>query len=85
MKSRGFVHLVDLGLRLVSIMLLCEIVKAVESAGPIEMLKTNCFVKTRLVLHVPSLSQAGKRCCYYYYYHYHMNAAGQHINKPVEY
>ena len=53
-KSKGFVHLAALGL--VSMILLCVTVKTVESIDPIEMPKTDCFGKTRLVLHVPSSS-----------------------------
>ena len=29
--------------------------------------RTDCFGGTRLALHVPSSSQAGKRCCYYWH------------------
>ena len=53
-KSRGFAHLVALSV--VSMMLLCMIVKLVELVDRIEMRKTDCFGKTRLVLHVPSSS-----------------------------
>ena len=68
-KLRGFAHLVALGL--VSMMLLCMIVKLVELVDRIEMRKTDCFGKTRLVPHVyvpiASSSRAGKRdYCYYY-------------------
>ena len=37
-----------------SVMSLCMIVKLVELVDHIEMRKTDCFGKTRLVLHVPS-------------------------------
>ena len=50
-KLRGCAHLVALGL--VSMLLLCKIVKPLDH---IEMRKTDCFGKTRLVLHVPSSS-----------------------------
>ena len=53
-KLRGFAHLVALGL--VSMMLLCKIAKPVGLIDHIEMRKTDCFGKTRLVLHVPSSS-----------------------------
>ena len=53
-KLRGFAHLVAPGL--VSMMLLCMIVKLVELVDHIEMRKTDCFEKTRLVPHVPSSS-----------------------------
>ena len=53
-KLRGFAHLVALGL--VSMMLLCKIAKPVGLIDRIEMRKTDCFGKTRLVLHVPSSS-----------------------------
>ena len=39
-----------------SMMLLCMIVKLVELVDRIEMRKTDCFGKTRLVPHVPSSS-----------------------------
>ena len=39
-----------------SMMSLCMIVKLVELVDLIEMRKTDCFGKTRLVLHVPSSS-----------------------------
>jgi len=48
------------------------IVKTVVLVGLIGMHKSGCSGETRLVLHVPSSSWAGKRfnyyCCYYYYY-----------------
>ena len=47
-------------------MLRCVIVKTVELGDLIEMRKTDCFGETRLVPHVPSSAQAGKRCYYYY-------------------
>ena len=47
-------HLVALGL--VSMMLLCKIAKPVGLVDRTEMRKTDCFGKTRLVLHVPSSS-----------------------------
>jgi len=47
-------HLVALGL--VSMMLLCMIAKPVGLVDRIEMRKTDCFGKTRLVPHVPSSS-----------------------------
>ena len=53
-KSRGFAHLVALGL--VSTMLRCMLVRPVELVDLIEMRKTDCCGKTRLVLHVPSSS-----------------------------
>ena len=53
-KLRGSAHLVALGL--VSMMLLCMIAKPVGSVDRIEMRKTDCFGKTRLVPHVPSSS-----------------------------
>ena len=53
-KLRGFAHLVALGL--VSMLLLCKIAKLVGLIDRIEMSKTDCFGKTRLVLHVPSSS-----------------------------
>ena len=53
-KSRGFVHLVALGP--ISMRLLCVTVKAVELVDRMEMRKTDCFGKTRIVLHVPSSS-----------------------------
>ncbi len=53
-KSRGFAHLVALGL--VSMMLRCVIVKIVELVDLIEMRKTGCSGETRLVPHVPSSS-----------------------------
>ena len=40
----------------VSMMLLCMIVKLVKLVDRTEMRKTDCFGKTRLVLHVPSSS-----------------------------
>ncbi len=40
----------------------------------IEMRRTNCFGETRLVLHVPSSSWAGKRFYYYYYWYYHYSS-----------
>ena len=50
-------------------------VQSVELGDHIEMRKTDCFGKTRLVLHVPSSSCAGKPYYYYYcycdYYHYY--------------
>ncbi len=61
-KSRGFVYLVALGL--VSMMLCCMMVKSVKLVDRIEMRKTDCFGKTRLVPHIPSSSRAGKRYCY---------------------
>ena len=53
-KLRGSAHLVALGL--VSMMLLCMIAKPVGLVDHIEMRKTDCFGKTRLVPHVPSSS-----------------------------
>ena len=53
-KLRGFAHLVALGL--VSMMLLCKIAKPMGLVDRTEMRKTDCFGKTRLVLHVPSSS-----------------------------
>ena len=53
-KLRGFAHLVALGL--VSMLLLCKIAKPVGLIDRIEMSKTDCFGKTRLVLHIPSSS-----------------------------
>ncbi len=53
-KSRGFAHLVAPGL--VSMMLRCMTVKPVKLVDRIEMCKTECFGKTRLVPHVPSSS-----------------------------
>ncbi len=53
-KSRGFAHLVALGL--VLMMLRCMIFKPVELVDRIEMRKTDCFGKTRLVPHIPSSS-----------------------------
>ena len=53
-KLRGSAHLVAPGL--VSMMLLCMIVKPIGLVDRIEMRKTDCFGKTRLVLHVPSSS-----------------------------
>ena len=53
-KLRGFAYLVAPGP--VSMMLLCMIVKFVELVDRTEMRKTDCFGKTRLVLHVPSSS-----------------------------
>ena len=53
-KLRGFAHLVAPGP--VSMMLLCMIVKLVEMVDRIEMRKTDCFGKTRLVSHIPSSS-----------------------------
>ncbi|DBA66319.1 TPA: hypothetical protein ACH3X2_14336 [Trebouxia sp. C0005] len=53
-KSKGFVHLAALGL--VSMILPCVTVKTVESVDPVEMPNTDCYGKTRLVLHVPSSS-----------------------------
>ncbi len=41
---------------LLSMMFCCMVVKPVESVDCIEMRKTDCFGKTRLVLHVPSSS-----------------------------
>ncbi|KAA6422405.1 MAG: hypothetical protein FRX49_07580 [Trebouxia sp. A1-2] len=55
-KSRGFVHLVALGP--ISMRLLCVTVKAVELVDRMEMRKTDCFGKTRIVLHVGTLRQA---------------------------
>ncbi len=49
-KSRGSAHLVALGL--VSMMLLGMIVKPVGLVDRIEMRKTDCFGKTRLVPHI---------------------------------
>ncbi len=51
-ESGGLAHLAALGL--VSMMLLCVIVKTVESVGITGMHKTGCSGETRLVLHVPS-------------------------------
>ena len=51
---RGSAHLVALGL--LSMMLLCMIVKPVGLVDRIRMLRTDCFGKTRLVPHVPSSS-----------------------------
>ncbi len=51
-KLRGFAHLVAPGL--VSMVLLCMIVKPLELVDRTEMRKTDCFGKTRLVPHVPS-------------------------------
>jgi len=51
---RGSAHLVAPGL--VSIMFLCMIVKPVRLVDRIEMRKTDCFGKTRLVPHLPSSS-----------------------------
>jgi len=53
-KLRGFAHLDAPGL--VSMMLLCVTVKPVKLVDRIEMRKTDCFIKTRLVLQVPSSS-----------------------------
>ena len=53
-KLRGFAHLVAPGL--VSMMLLCLIVKLVDLVDRIGMRKTDCIGKTRLVPHVPSSS-----------------------------
>ena len=53
-KLRGFAHLVAPGP--VSMMSLCMIVKLVELVDHTEMRKTDCFGKTRLVLHIPSSS-----------------------------
>ena len=53
-KLRGSAHLVAPGL--VSMMLLCMIVKTVRLVDRIEMRKTDCFGKTRLVPHLPSSS-----------------------------
>ena len=53
-KLRGFAHLVAPGL--LSMMLLCMIVKAVELVDRSEMRKTDCFGKKRFVPHVPSSS-----------------------------
>ena len=53
-KSKGFAHLVALVLG--STMLRCMIVKTVELVDLIEIRKTDCFAKTRLVPHVPSSS-----------------------------
>ncbi len=53
-ESRGFAYLVALGL--VSMMLLGMIVKPVGLVDRIEMRKTDCFGKTRFVLHVLSSS-----------------------------
>jgi hypothetical protein len=44
---------------------------AVVLVGLIGMHKTGCSGETRLVLHVPSSSRAGKRFNYYYYYYYY--------------
>ena len=41
-------------LGVVSMMLLCMVFKPVDLVDYIEMRKTDCFGKTRLVLHVPS-------------------------------
>ena len=49
---KGSAHPVAPGL--VSMMLLCMIVKPVGLVDRIEMRKTDWFGKTRLVLHVPS-------------------------------
>ncbi len=46
----------QVALGLVSMMLRCVIVKTVELVDLIEMRKTDCFGKTRLVPHIPSLS-----------------------------
>ena len=51
-KSKGFAHLVALGL--VSMMLRCMIVEMV--ADRTKMRKTDCFGKTRHDLHVPNSS-----------------------------
>jgi len=51
-KLRGSAHLVAPGL--VSMMLLCMIVKPVGLVDRIEMRKTDCLGRTRLVPHVPS-------------------------------
>ncbi len=53
-KSRCFAHLVTLGP--VSMMLRRNIVKPVKLVDRIEMRKTDCFGKTRLVLHALSSS-----------------------------
>ena len=53
-KLRGSAHLVAPGL--VSMMLLCMIVKPVGLVDRIEMRKIDCFGKTRLVPHIPSSS-----------------------------
>ena len=53
-QVKGFAHLVAPGP--VSMMLLCMIVKLVEMVDRIEMRKTDCFGKTRLVPHIPSSS-----------------------------
>ena len=53
-KLRGFAHLVAQSL--VSMMLLCMIVKPVGLEDRIEMRKPDCYAKTRLVPHVPSSS-----------------------------
>ncbi len=53
-KLRGSAHLVAQGL--VSMMLLCKIVKPVGLVDRIEMRKTDCFGKTRLVPHKPNSS-----------------------------
>ncbi len=57
-KSRGCAHLVALGL--VLMMLRCVMVKIAKLVDLIEMHKTDCYAETRLVLHVPSSSWAGK-------------------------
>ena len=69
-KSRDFAHLAALGL--VSMMLHYVIVKTVVLVGLMGMHKTGCSGATRLVLHVPSSSWAGKRFNYYYYYYYYI-------------
>jgi len=58
-KSRGFAHLAALGSVSVNhqnLMLRCVIVNTIGLADLIEMRKTDCFRKARLVPQVPSSS-----------------------------
>ena len=73
-KPRGFAHLGAPGP--VSMMLLCMIVKLVKLVDRTEMRKTDCFGKTRLVLHVSSSSWAGKRYNNDYYYEWDAHQHG---------
>ena len=63
--SAFFMFSVTLTEMLRKMMLRCLFAKTVELVDLVEMRKTDCFGKTRLVLHTPSSSSAGKQiCCY---------------------
>ena len=49
-----------MALGLVLMMLRCAMVKIAKLVDLVEMHKTDCYAETRLVLHVPSSSWAGK-------------------------